>query len=192
MALTRAFLKSMNLTEEQVNAIVEEHTNVTGALKDQIKEYKDAAEKLPTLQKELDDLKKDVKANDWKGKYDKEHESFEKYKEDMHNKEVLENTKSAYRRLLADCNVGEKHIDAILKVTDFSDVKLKDDGTIDGVDTLKEKVKTDWSGFISTKETRGQNPETPPAGGSPASGSMGRAAQLAKKYHDNLYGVKEE
>lgn len=191
MALTRAFLKSMNLTEEQVNAIIEEHTNVTGALKDQIKEYKTDADKLPDLQKELDDLKKDVKANDWKGKYDKEHESFEKYKADILSKEALENTKAAYRKLLTECNVGEKHIDSILRVTDFSNIKLAEDGNIDGVDALKEKVKSDWSGFISTKETRGQNPDNPPGGSNPAGGNAGRAAQIAKKYHDNLYGVKE-
>ena len=32
MALTRAMLKGMGLTEEQVSAIIEEHTNVTSGL----------------------------------------------------------------------------------------------------------------------------------------------------------------
>ena len=36
MSLTRAMLKGMNLTEEQVSAIIDEHTSVTSALKEQI------------------------------------------------------------------------------------------------------------------------------------------------------------
>lgn len=192
MALTRAFLKGMGLTEEQVGAIIEEHTNVTTALKDQIKSYQADASKLSEVQKELENLQKDVSSNDWKGKYDKEHESFEQYKADVKNREELERVKTAYRRLLTECNVGDKHIDSILRVTDFSGIKLTGDGSIDGVDALREKVKSDWSGFISTKETRGQNPEMPPGVGDPSNSNTGRAAQLAKKYHDNLYGVKKE
>ena len=52
MALTRAFLKGMGLTDEQVGAIIEEHTSVTSALKDQIKGYKEKAD-------EYDDVKKE-------------------------------------------------------------------------------------------------------------------------------------
>lgn len=192
MALTRAFLKGMGLTEEQVGAIIEEHTSVTTALKDQIKTYQADAGKLAEVQRELEALQKDVSTNDWKGKYDKEHESFEKFKTDVQNRETLERTKAAYRRLLTECNVGDKHIDSILRVTDFSGIKLAEDGSIDGVDALREKVKSDWGGFIATKETRGQNPENPPGAGNPSEGNPGRAAQLAKRYHDNLYGVKKE
>ena len=76
MALTRAMLlKGMGLTEEQVSAIIEEHTNVTSALKEQIKEYKTDAEKLPEVQKELDDMKKDTSASDWEKKYNDEHQA---------------------------------------------------------------------------------------------------------------------
>ena len=52
MALTRAFLKGMNLTDEQISAVIEEHTNVTDALKADRDKYKEEAEKLPTVQKE--------------------------------------------------------------------------------------------------------------------------------------------
>ena len=51
MALTRAMLKGMGLTEEQISAIIDEHTSVTTALKDQIKEYKEQADRLPEVQK---------------------------------------------------------------------------------------------------------------------------------------------
>ena len=194
MALTRAMLKGMGLTEEQVSAIIEEHTNVTSALKEQIKEYKVDAEKLPGVQKELDDLKNDTSASDWEKKYNDEHTAFEAYKKDISDKENSEKIRSAYKKLLAECNVGDKHIDSIIRVTDFSGMKLDKDGSLEGVDSLKEKIGSDWSGFISTKETRGADVDNPPGdGGNPDNKKTGRAAELAAKYHDNLYGkVKED
>lgn len=193
MALTRAMLKGMGLTEEQVSAIIEEHTNVTSALKDQVKEYKADAEKLPEVQKELDDLKKDTSASDWEKKYNDEHSAFEKYKTDIADKEKSEKIKSAYKSLLSECKVGDKHLDSILRVTDFSKMKLGEDGSLEGAEELKKQIGTDWSGFISVKETKPSgDPETPPGGGEPDSKKTGRAAELAAKYHDNLYGKVKE
>lgn len=193
MALTRAMLKGMALTDEQVDAIITEHTSVTSALKEQVKEYKEAAEKLPSVQKELDDLKKDVETNDWKGKYDKEHEAYETYKADIANKEKSTKLKDAYKKLLAECKVGDKHVDSILRVTDFKDMKLAEDGTFENADKLKEQITADWSGFISTEGTKGSDVATPPAGGNnPDNGNSGRAAQLAAKYTSNLYGTKSK
>ena len=193
MALTRAMLKGMGLTEEQVSAIIEEHTNVTSALKEQIKEYKVDAEKLPEVQKELDSLKKDTSASDWEKKYNDEHSAFDAFKKDVENKENTAKIKTAYRKLLTECKVGEKHIDSILRVTDFSAMKLGEDGSLDGADKLKETISSDWSGFITTKETKGSEVETPPGGnGNPESGKTGRAAQIAAKYHENLYGKMKE
>lgn len=193
MALTRAMLKGMGLTEEQVSAIIEEHTNVTSALKDQVKEYKADAEKLPEVQKELDDLKKDTSASDWEKKYNDEHSAFEKYKTDIADKEKSEKIKSAYKSLLSECKVGDKHLDSILRVTDFSKMKLGEDGSLEGAEELKKQIGTDWSGFISTKETKSSgDPETPPGDGNPESKKTGRAAEIAAKYHDNLYGKAKE
>lgn len=192
MALTRAMLKGMGLTEEQVSAIIEEHTNVTTSLKDQIKTYKADAEKLPGVQKELDDMKKDTSASDWEKKYNDEHTAFESYKKDVADKENASKLRSAYKKLLAECKVGEKHIDSILRVTDFSNMKLGEDGSLDGADKLKETINSDWSGFISTKETKGADVNDPPSGGNPDPKNTGRAAQLAAKYHDNLYGKVKE
>ena len=193
MALTRAMLKGMGLTEEQVSAIIEEHTNVTSSLKDQIKSYKDDAEKLPDVQKELDKLKKDTSAADWEKKYNDEHSAFEKYKTEISDKEKSEKIRSAYKKLLSECKVGEKHIDSILRVTDFSEMKLDKDGNLEDSDKLKEKIGSDWSGFIATKETKGADVENPPGESSNEEGKKtGRAAELAAKYHDNLYGKTKE
>ena len=71
MALTRKMLSGMGLTSEQVDAIIDEHTSVTQGLIADRDKYKADAEKLPEVQKQLDDLQKGD--NDWKQKYEKEH-----------------------------------------------------------------------------------------------------------------------
>ena len=208
MALTRSMLKEMNLTEEQVEKIINEHKNTVDGLKEQRDEYekerdtfkaerdkfKKDSEKLAETKKELDDLKKDhVAADDWKEKYEAEHKALEDYKADVEGKAQKAKVQDAYKKLLAECKVGEKHIASILKVTDFKDLKLKEDGTFDGVDDIKKKIEEDWSGFISSTETKGASVENPPAGGKGGEGNS-RAAELAKKYRENLYGkeAKEE
>lgn len=188
MALTRAFLKGLGLTDDQMSAIIEAHTDTVDGIKKDRDKYKVDAERLPSIQKELDDLK--TGSNDWKDKYEKEHKAFDNYKKDVSDKETLSKIKTAYRKLLKNANVTENHYESILKVTDFSGMKLNEDGTLVDTDKLIETIKKDWSGFIPTQETRGASPETPPSGKN--SGSLGRAAQLANKYHNGLFGKNKE
>ena len=76
----------MGLTDEQVDTIIEAHTDTVDGLKEQVNTYKADAEKLPNVQKELDDLKA---AGDggYKEKYEKEHSDFEAFKADITAKE---------------------------------------------------------------------------------------------------------
>lgn len=163
MALTRAMLKGMQLTEEQVSAIIEEHSNTVQGLKDEIKKYKVDAEKLPEVQKELDKLK-EGDGNNWEKKYNDEHKAFEDYKKEVADKEATAKVRSAYRKLLVENGVGEKHIDAVLRVTDFSNVKIDKEGKLDNADKLSESIKSEWAGFITTTGTKGAPVDNPPGG----------------------------
>ena len=87
MAFTRKFLKALGLTEEQVDSVVEAHTETVDGLKSQMAGYKADAEKLEGVQKELSDLKAKDGGEDYKSKYDSEHAAFEKYKNDQNAKE---------------------------------------------------------------------------------------------------------
>ena len=163
MSLTRKMLKGMGLTEEQVDSIIEEHTSVTDALKEQAQKYKADAEKLPAIQKELDDLK--AGGDDWEDKYNAEHKAFEDYKKDIESKAELSKTKDAYKALLKSQDISEKRIDTILKLTDFSEIKLTKDGKIANEDKVIDKIKEDWSDLIGTKSESGASVDTPPNGG---------------------------
>ena len=187
MALSRALLKGMALTDEQVQAIIDAHSETVNGLKAEISTYKADAEKLPSVQKELDDLKKD--GGDWHKKFDDEHKAFEDYKKGVEEKESLNKVKDAYKKLLQGEKVNDKHIDAVMRVTDFSTLKLDDKGNFENEKDLKASIKTDWADFIVKTEDRGAEVDNPPKDGEKKDFPTGRAAQLAKQYHDNLYGA---
>ena len=161
MALTRKLLKGMGLTEEQVDTIIEAHSETVDGLKEDISKYKGNAEKLPAVQKELDDLKA---AGDggYKEKYEKEKKAFEDFKAAQTAKETKQAKESAYREFLKTVGVSEKRIPAILKVTDLDSIEMDGDKFKDA-DKLTESVKTEWADFIETSNTDGANTQNPPA-----------------------------
>ena len=120
MALTRPFLKGMGLTEEQVSAIIEAHTETIDGLKSDRDKYKSDAAKLVDVQKELDGYKN---GEDWQKKYNDLDKAFKDYKADVANQEKSRQIKSAYTKLLESANIDSKRIGAILKVTDFTNMK---------------------------------------------------------------------
>lgn len=189
MALTRAMLKGMGLNDEQISAIIDAHTETTNGLKEERDKYRADAEKLPNIQKELDEMKKD--GGDWQKKFEDEHKAFDDYKKGVESERTMTNLRNAYKKLLTEQKVGEKHIDSILRVTDFSKMKLKD-GAFENADELISNIKKDWSGFIATESEKGAKVETPPSDGNKTTPHTGRAAELAKQYHENLYGAVEK
>lgn len=161
MALTRKLLKGMGLTDEQVDTIIEAHTDTVDGLKKDINKYKDDAEKLSTVQKELDDLKT---AGDggYKEKYENEKKAFEDFKKAQTEKETKQAKVAAYTAFLKSVGVSEKRIPSIIKVTDLNSVELEGDAVKDA-DKLTESVKTEWADFIETSNTNGANTQNPPA-----------------------------
>lgn len=156
--LTRAFLKGMGITDEQISAIIEAHTESTEALKEQRDKYKADAEKLPGVQTELDTLKK----SDWQTKYEKEHKDFEAYKADQEAKVTAQAKVTAYSKLLTDLGINEKRINGIIKLTDMAGIELDDKGTIKNADKVTEGIKTEWADFIPESKQGGAETKTPP------------------------------
>lgn len=159
MGFSRSFLKATGLSDEQISAVMEEHTAVTDALKAQRDSYKTEAEKVTDLQKQLEGLKG---GENWQEKYEKEHEAFESFKKQTESEAELTKVKSAYRKLLADEGISEKRLDAILKVTDLSKVKLDKDGNLDKADELRKSIQSEWSEFKTTVTEKGATVEKPP------------------------------
>jgi len=161
MAVTRSFLKGMGLTDEQVSAIIEEHSNTVNGLKEARDAYKADAEKVAGLEKEIETLKAN-NGDDWKDKYNTLKQTFDDFKAETASREKSEKIKAAYTQLLKAANVDEKRIDAILKITDFSDKTLDENGKFTNESELAEQIKSEWGAFIQQTGTKGTQVETPP------------------------------
>lgn len=162
MALTRNLLKSIGLTDEQIATVIENHSETVDALKAERDKLKAEADKVPELEKDL----KTAKENDgFKAKYEKEHADFEKYKNDAAAKENAAAKSKAYRNVLLNAGIAEKYLDKVMRVTDLSDVKLDEDGKIEGADEIAKNAKAEWAEFITKTSSHGSSTATPPTSG---------------------------
>ena len=199
MALTRKMLKAMGIEEEKIEQIIDEHAETVNALKQQRDQYKVDAEKLPGVQKELDDLKEAAEKdgeNPYKAKYEDLQQQFDDYKADVTAKETKAKKTAAYRKLLKDAKVSEKRLDSILKLSPVDDIELDDNGEIKDAADVKKKIEEEWSDFIVTEETHGADSNNPPGGSGgrqgAGGGSKSRAALIQQQYQNSLYGSKED
>ena len=166
MSLTRKFLSAMGIEAEKIDEIIAAHSETVDALKEQRDSYKKDAETLAEVQKKLTDAEERVKELSGKADFEKKYsdlkKEFDGFKAGKEKEAEEAKVKNAYRNLLKDAGISEKRLDAILKVSDLSAVKLDQDGKIEGAETLTESIKKDWSDFITTLGTEGAKTATPP------------------------------
>lgn len=163
MALTRKLLKGMGLTDEQVDTIIEAHTDTVDGLKADVSKYKADAEKLPSVQKELDSLKA---AGDggYKEKYEKEHSAFEAFKTDITAKESKAAKEKAVRAYFESKNITGANLDLAMRGCGEEMAALELDGEkIKDTKSLDALVNGTYKGLVSTTQTHGANPANPPA-----------------------------
>ena len=162
MALSRKLLKGMGLTDEQVDTIIEAHTDTVDGLKADVSKYKTDAEKLSEVQKELDELK--AKGDDgWKEKHDKLKEEFDKYKTDVQAKETKAAKEAAYKAILKDANLSEKGIEKAVKYAEWDKIELGEDGKLKGANDHIKAAREEWAEYVTTTTTTGAKTSTPPA-----------------------------
>lgn len=164
MALTRKLLKGMGLTDEQVDTIIEAHTESTDGLKNQLAQYKADAEKLPGVQQELDTLKA---AGDggYKEKYEAEHSAFETYKTQVAGEKQKAQDDKDIAAIIKEAGVERESFQKlILHSFDRSSIKRGENGSIENRAELVAAVKADNPDCIATTITTGTPPATPPTG----------------------------
>lgn len=177
MALTRKQLSAMGIEAEKIEQIIEAHTETVSGLKDQITklendlaEAKGEAGKLTGVQKELDDLKaqvaEDAKAREGKD-YDALKQQFDEYKAEVKRKAERTAKEEAYKAILKDAGIPERHFAKILKYSDVDGVELDDKGEIKTKKDILKAVKEEWSDHITTEETQGAESHNPLVGGKP-------------------------
>jgi chromosome segregation ATPase len=155
-------LKGMSLTEEQIDTIIEAHTETVEALKEERDKYKADADKLPTVMNELETLKSD--GGGYEQKYNDLKKEFDSYKSEQ--TAIAEKTakETAYKEMLKNAGVSEKRIASIMRVTNLADIKVDKDGKLKDYEKLVDSVKSEWSDFIETKTEKGADVKNPPEG----------------------------
>ena len=171
MALTKAqvreILSAAGVTSENmseaVDKIIDGHVTSVNALREDVAKYKADAEKLPTVQKELDDMK--ANTNDsWKEKYDNLKGEFDKYKTDVQEKETHNKKVEAYKAILKDANLSEKGIEKAIKYAEWDKIELGEDGKLKGANDHIKAVREEWAEHVTTTTTTtGAKTSTPPA-----------------------------
>lgn len=206
MALTKAQLREILSTagvdgehmSDAVESIINGHTASIEALREERDNYKADAE---TTHKALDELKEATKNGEkspYKAKYEaalEEKEALQKefdtYKSDQVAKETHAAKEKAYRDILKDAGIPEKHFAKVLKYSDVDSVELDKDGKIKTAKEILDSIKSEWSDHIESTGQEGARTETPPANNGGVSDKPSRAAMLAQQYHESLYGKEE-
>ena len=162
MALTRKSLKAMGLTDEQVDSIIEMHSETVDGLKEQVKTYKADAEKLPNVQKELDDLKA-AEDGGFKEKFEKEHSDFENFKKTIQEKETKAAKESAAKAFFESKGITGNSLEIAMRgssaeiaALDLDGEKIKDSSALDAL------VNGTFKALVSTTTTKGANIPNPP------------------------------
>lgn len=170
MALTRKLLKGMGLTDEQVDTIIEAHTDTVDGLKADISRYKADAEKLPGVQKQLDDLKA-AGDDSYKKKYEKEHSAFETYKADVTAKEAKAAKEKAVRAYFEGKNITGANLELAMRGCGEEMAAIELDGDkIKDTKSLDALVTGTYKGLVSTSRTKGTDTSNPP--GNTGAGTM--------------------
>lgn len=192
MSITRKMLKGMGLTEDQQDTILEAHTETVNEIKAERDRLKSDAENLPTVQKELDDLKA---AGDggYKEKYEAEHKAFETYKKAVDTEKATAAKEKAVEAVLKKIGVSEKRLQSVAKLAKadglLDALELDEDGAVKDADKLEKSLKDGYSEYITTTSTKGAVTPTPPANSGGAKLTM---ADIYKKDEKGRYVMDYE
>lgn len=168
MSLTKAKVKEI-LSEAGVepekiadatDKIIAGHVATVDALKEERDSYKKEAEKVPGIQKELDDLKKEAK--DGKD-YQTLKQEYDDYKDKVEKEKVRGAKEAAYKKILKDAGIPERHYAKIIKYSDVDGIELDDEGNAKDAKGIMKSIKEEWGDHAETTKTEGAKTANPPA-----------------------------
>lgn len=193
MALTRKLLEGMGIEDKAIESIIEAHSETVNGLKADRDKYKEQAQRVPDLQKQLEEAKSAAGSeSDWEQKYNDEHQAFEDFKAQVETEKAEADKAQAYRGMLMAAGIDPKRIDAIMRVTDLRQVEMED-GKLKDTEKLQESAKQEWSDFVVKSNTQGSNPATPPTKPSPnVEGGDPEVARRMQERYERRYGKAPE
>lgn len=165
MSLTRKWCKSIGLTDEQTDAVIEEHVSTIDPLKAKADKYEESAEQLDAAKKQIAELTEaNASIDRYKQKYEDEHKAFESYKNDVSSKETKAAKEKAVRAYYKSKNIDGDNLDIAIRgsTAEIAGIELED-GKIKDTSALDALVNGTYKGLVTHTQTQGTNPATPPA-----------------------------
>ena len=146
MSLSRTDLKLIGLNDDQIESVIAAHSETVSALKQKYSELearyssvKENADRLPSVQKELDDLRKE----DYKGKYDNLFASVEKGK-------ARAAKETAVKAYYEGKNIRGQNLTIAMRGTDFDALQLDDSGHLADTAALDALVDGDFRPLVTS------------------------------------------
>lgn len=165
MALTRKMLSAMGIEEKVIDQIIDAHTETVDGLKSDLEKAEKEAVKVAGLQAELDEAKKQASTDtDLQAKLDSLQREYDEFKLKTEAAQKQAEIKNAYLNLIRETGIEEKRANAIVRITDLSGMELDENGSLVNAEELTNAIKTEWSEFIPTTQTKGATVENPPSG----------------------------
>lgn len=174
MALSRKSLKAMGLTDEQIDSVIEMHTETVSGLKDKIEAVENNVETVEKLKADVEKYKSELEAakqsiadnGKYKELYESEKSEYEKYKGEITAKETQAAKESAVWEYLSSKGIPEKRKSAIMRgiKEEITSTELTDKGKIKDTKVFDSLIGEGgvYYDFIPKTETIGANPQTLP------------------------------
>ena len=165
MALTKAQVREI-LSEagadgekiaDACQKILDGHVATIEALKEERDKYKQDLEQAKADHEELEKLK----ANS--GDIESLQKEFDDYKANVEAEKVHAKKETAYKQILKDCGIPERHYAKILKYSDVDGIDFDEEGNVKGADEIRKSIETEWSDHKETSSVEGVKTPNPPS-----------------------------
>lgn len=173
-----------NIPADSIPALVQSISKAVGEGFVTVDRYNVKKTLADDLQTKLDEV------GDQTEKYNKLKTEFDAYKNDVEAKALRADKESAYREMLKKIGIPDKRLAVILKTINFDELDFKD-GKFTKADDLEKAAKEDWADFIVTAKETGVDSANPPEGNGGKGKEPSRAALLAQRYQEQMYGKVE-
>ena len=194
MSLTRKALKAMGLTDEQIDSVIDMHTESTDAIKADRDKYKEEAAKLPDVQRQLDEANSKIAAaekDDYKGKYESEKAAHDKLKADIATKETaasrLKGFKDEAKKRGYSDNAIKHYLDS--KAHDpMERIKYDDEGKATNFDDVFKGLDEAFPDLKVNVKKVNHTPNVPNQQANGEGQKTSRAAQIWENTMKSMYG----
>lgn len=172
MSLTRKALKAMGLTDEQIDSVIEMHTDTVNGLKEKLETVENNVGTVEKLKADVEKYKGELETakqtiadgKKYKEMYENQKAEYEKYKGDVTAKETHAAKEKAAREYFKSKGINDDNMSIAMRgiKSEIDAVELDEKDKIKDTKVFDELIKGDYAKLISRTETKGADTQIPP------------------------------